>query len=610
VKACGGERMEKTDIFWNHIKNYRWSYLIGFALLSISSILQLLIPVLLGRFTDKLQGGNLIYQETIEFAVLMIAVGLGIAFFRSSSRIYLFRLARMLETKVRGDLFKHWEKLSAQYFNNQRIGDLMSHAISDVGVVREVTMQGYFNIMEALLLIAVSVVAMVTTVNPWLTLLTMLPLPLLSILAYRFNDSIQKQSADMQSAISDLTSRVQEFTAGIRVVKAFVQEKEERKLFTHDNQHAVDMNRKFVRTNSLFSSLSTGIVGFSFLVSVVLGGIMVLNHVITLGQFVAFNTYLSLLMGPIENLGKVVNLMQRGKASEKRLMEIFRTQPQVIDDVIANPDIEHIQGEIEIRNLTFCYPEEDRPMLKNVSLKVAKGSSLAIVGRVGSGKSTLVHLLVRLHNPPKGTVFIDGHDIHEIPLDTLRGQIGIVPQDQFLFSSTIRDNIGFDPHPYTDEQVVEASKVAQVYENIVEFPEQFDTTLGERGISLSGGQRQRVSIARAIIKKPSILIFDDSLSAVDTITEDLILEGLKSVMNKRTTIIIGHRISSVQGADQIVVMDEGEIVERGNHEELLRRNGLYADLYHKQQLDQEAERQDGQDHVQQQVAVLQEGAGA
>ncbi|NHN33599.1 ABC transporter ATP-binding protein [Paenibacillus agricola] len=602
--------MERTSIFWNHIKNYRWSYVIGFALLSISSLLQLLIPVLLGQFTDRLQISSLTYGETIQFAIWMTAVGLGIAIFRSTSRIYLFRLARVLETRVRGDLFKHWEKLSAQYFNNQRIGDLMSHAISDVQVIREVSMQGYFNILEAILLITVSVIAMVTSVNPWLTLVTMLPLPLLSILAYRFNDRIQKQSANMQSAISDLTSRVQEFTAGIRVVKAFVQEKEESKLFTKDNEHAVDMNRKFVRTNSLFSSLSTGIVGFSFLVSVVMGGVMVLNHVITLGQFVAFNTYLSLLMGPIENLGKVVNLMQRGKASEKRIMEIFNTQPQVIDDLVADQTIERIGGEIEVRNLTFAYPEEeDRPMLKNVSLKVPKGTSLAIVGRVGSGKSTLVHLLVRLHNPPEGTVFIDGRDIHEIPLNILRGQIGIVPQDQFLFSSTIRDNIGFDPHPYTDEQVVEASKVAQVYENIVEFPDQFDTTLGERGISLSGGQRQRVSIARAIIKKPSILIFDDSLSAVDTITEDLILEGLKSVMNKRTTIIIGHRISSVQGADQIIVMEAGQIVERGTHEKLLQRNGIYADLYHKQQLDQEAERQDGQDDDSIQATLSQEGAG-
>ncbi|MDO3675385.1 ABC transporter ATP-binding protein [Paenibacillus ehimensis] len=602
--------MENNNIFWSHIKRNRLPYLMGFALLSISSILQLIIPWLLGRFTDSLQAGGLTYDQAVRFGVWMIAAGFGIAFFRSVSRIYLFRLSRQLEMRVRGELFVHWEKLSAQYFNNQRIGDLMSHAISDVGVIREVTMQGYFNVMEAVFLIVVSVAAMTSSVNPWLTLLTMLPLPLLSLLAYRFNKRIMQQSADMQSAISDLTSRVQEFTAGIRVVKAFVQEKAERELFTRDNRRAVEMNRRYVRSNSLFGALSAGIVGFSFLVSVVLGGMMVLKDIITLGEFVAFNTYLSLLMGPIESLGRVVNLLQRGKASELRLLEIFNTQPDVVDDVMAKPEIETIEGEIDIRDLTFAYPEAKRPSLRNVSLKVPKGSSLAIVGRVGSGKSTLVHLLVRLYNPPKGTVFIDGHDIHEIPLRTLRGQIGIVPQDQFLFSSTIRDNIGFDPKPYSDEQVVEAAKIAQVYENIVEFPNQFDTALGERGISLSGGQRQRVSIARAVIKKPSVLIFDDSLSAVDTITEDLILEGLKSVMNRRTTIIIGHRISSVQSADQIVVMDEGRIVERGNHEQLLAVNGIYADMYHKQLLDQEAEREDGQEQDAAASRLMRGGAGA
>ncbi|TBL68612.1 ABC transporter ATP-binding protein [Paenibacillus thalictri] len=587
--------MTRTNIFSSHIKQHRVSYVAGFALLSISSLMQLLIPQLLGSFTDKLQLGTLNYDDAVRFAVWMALVGIGIAFFRSTSRIYLFRLSRMLEMRVRGELFQHWERLSATYFNNQRIGDLMSHAISDVGVIREVTMQGYFNIFEAFILITISIVAMVGTVNFWLTLLTMLPLPFLSFVAYRFNKRILQQSSDMQRAISDMTSRVQEFTAGIRIVKAFVQEKEERELFTKDNGHAVEMNRRFVRSNSLFGALSSGIVGLSFLVSVILGGTMVLKGTISLGEFVAFNTYLSLLMGPIENLGKVVNQVQRGWASEARLMEIFRTQPDVVDDVVAKPEIDRISGDIEIKNLTFSYPEANRPTLRDISLKVPKGSSLAIVGRVGSGKSTLVHLLVRLYNPPKGTLFIDGHDIHEIPLRTLRTQVGIVPQDQFLFSSTIRDNIGFAPYPYSHEQVENAAKIAQVYDNIVEFPNQFDTTLGERGISLSGGQRQRVSIARAIIKKPSILIFDDSLSAVDTITEDLILEGLNSVMNERTTIIIGHRISSVQSADQIVVMDEGRIVEQGSHEQLLRLNGLYADMYHKQQLDQEAEREEDQE---------------
>lgn len=584
--------MGKEHIIFSHIIHYRWQYLVGFTILTVSSLLQLAIPILLGDFTDQLEGSLLTSSDAVRFALLMIAAGLGIAVFRAVSRISIFRLARVLETKIRSNLFKHWERLSAQYFNNKRIGDLMSHAINDVNVIREAAMQGIFNTLEALVLITVVVIAMVTTIDPYLTLFTMLPLPLLSILAYIFSKRIQRESKDVQNAISILTSRVQEFVSGIGIIKSFVREDKERSLFTDDNQHAVDMNKRLVRSNSLFVSLTAAIVGISFLVSVVMGGIMVLRDMISLGGFVAFNTYLSILILPIENLGKVINIMQRGKASERRLLEIFNTQPDIVDDQLAREDIHQLEGSIEIRNLSFSYPESKKMSLKHINLSVPKGSSLAIVGRVGSGKSTLINLLVRMYNPPKGTFFIDGHDILEIPLNILRGKIGIVPQDQFLFSSTIRDNIGFDPRPYTEEEVTGASKVAQVYDSIVEFPLKFDTRLGERGVSLSGGQRQRVSIARAIIKKPSILIFDDSLSAVDTETEDMILEGLKSEMNERTTIIIGHRISSVQAADQIIVLDEGEIVESGTHDSLLKLNGLYADTYHKQLLDEEAEKHD------------------
>ncbi|GAA3409256.1 ABC transporter ATP-binding protein [Paenibacillus hodogayensis] len=578
--------MERKSIIGKHVKDHRYSYLLGFALLSISCLMQLVIPFLLGTFTDRLEMSLLTYREALRYALWMVLAGLAIALFRSVSRIYLFRLSRLLDMRIRDELFKHWETLSTRYFQNRRVGDLMSHAISDVSVIRDVTQGGIFNTLEAFVLITITVVTMVTTVDPLLTLFTLLPLPLLSVLAYRFKRRIQKESGEVQESIGNLTSRVQEFIAGIRIVKSFVQEREQIRLFDDDNRYAVATNRKLVKSNSLFGALSSAIVGFSFLVSVVLGGIMVLHGRISLGEFVAFNSFLSLLMGPIENLGKVVNTMQRGKASENRLLAILNTYPDVADDSNADPAIERIEGDIDIRGLTFRYPEAHEPALRDITLRVPKGTSLAIVGRVGSGKSTLVHLLVRLYNPPKGTVFIDGREISEIPLQVLRGHIGIVPQDQFLFSTTIRDNIGFDPKPYKDEEIEQAAKLAQVYDNIVEFPNQFQTALGERGVSLSGGQRQRVSIARAIIKKPSILIFDDSLSAVDTETEDRILEGLDDVMDNRTTIIIGHRISSVQAADQIVVLDEGAIVERGTHDSLLALGGVYADLHHKQLLDE------------------------
>jgi ATP-binding cassette subfamily B protein len=574
--------LESGSIVKQHIFKHKWQYLLGVILLSISCLFQLLIPVLLERFTDSIEDFTLSTELLITLALSVVAVGFGVAFFRTCSRIYIFRLSRILEKRVRHRLFTHWIKLPSQYYNKQRIGDLMSHAINDVNIIREVAMGGVFLSIEVVILITVAVTAMAFSVNAWLTVLVILPLPGLTYLAYKFRFKIQERSTKVQEAISHLTSTVQEFCSGIRVVKAYSQEKHELAKFKEDNNQNVIANKRLIQTNSLFNAVSIAIVGISYLVSIFFGGILVMNKTISLGEFVAFNTYLSLLIAPVENLGKVINILQRGWAANFRLRKILNTKSEVKDDKGLQPVA--IQGNIHIRNLTFSYPGSDEETLKDISLDVPKGSSLAIVGRVGSGKTTLVNLLLRMYNPPKGTVFLDGHEVFQIPLKTLRKSIGIVPQENFLFSSTIGENIAFDPAPYTNNQVVEVSKLAQVHHNIIEFPNQFETALGERGISLSGGQRQRISIARALIKDASILIFDDSLSAVDAETEEKILQGMKQKTRGCTTIIVSHRISSIKDADQIIVMDQGQIVERGTHESLIKKQGIYQSMYEKQTL--------------------------
>lgn len=573
--------MNSRPLFREHMRKNRKEYVFGAALLSISCLLNLLIPQVLKDFTDQLQEFRLTAQDVLTYALWIALVGLGAAFFRSTGRIYLFRLARLLDKSIRQRLFMRWESLSSEYYDRQRIGDLMAHATNDVNVIREVGMQGVFNTIEAFVLISAAIAAMAATVHAGLTLLVMLPLPALTYLAYRFRTQIQVRSTKVQEAISQLTSRVQEFCAGIRVIKAYAQEKEEVRKFQEDNQANLEMNRRLIRSNSSFNSLSQAIVGVSYLLAVVFGGLLVMRGLISLGDFVAFNTYLTMLIPPVENLGRVINMLQRGKAADIRLRKILETEPAVHDEEDAEP-LPSIKGRIEIRDLTFCYPGQSRPALENIRITVPAGGSLAIVGKVGSGKTTLVNLLLRMYNPPRGTIFIDGQDIRRIPLKQLRQSIGYVPQENFLFSTTISENIAFDPREYRPEQIEEAAKIAQVHDNIIEFPQKFETTLGERGVSLSGGQRQRVSMARALIKKPSILIFDDSLSAVDAETEDKILEGLKKVMKGRTTIITSHRLSAIRQADHIIVLDHGRIVEQGNHESLMEMGGIYASVYEKQ----------------------------
>ncbi|MFB3159777.1 ABC transporter ATP-binding protein [Neobacillus sp. 179-J 1A1 HS] len=573
--------MSKKTIFKEHFVLHKWSYLLGTILLTISLVLQLFVPVLLKKFTDGLQNETIHVSDLWELAQWFVIVGLGAFLFRSSGRIYIFKMSRILERDLRSSLFSHWERLQTEYYQNQRIGNLMAHAVNDVNIMRQIVMQGYFQMVEAAVLISISVFMMASTIHFYLTLLVLLPLPGLTYMAYRFRSKIQTHSLKVQEAIGTLTSRVQEFCSGISVIKTYTQEEEERKKFTNDNQSNVEVNKQLIRANSLFTSLSQGIVGLSYLISIVFGSILVMKSTISLGDFVAFNTYLSLLIAPIENIGKVINLLQQGKAADNRIREVLSTEPTILDEEGTAP-ITAIQGNISLRNLSFKYKRGKESALKNINVTIPKGTSLAIVGKVGSGKSTLVNLLLRLYNPPKNSIFIDDHDIRDVPLKTLRESVAYVPQDNFLFSTSIKENIAFDPNPYQDEQVFHAARQAHVYQDISDLPDKFDTELGERGLSLSGGQRQRVSIARALIKPSPIIIFDDSLSAVDSKTETNILNTLRTQMKSRTSIIISHRISTIQEADQIIVLDKGEIVERGTHQSLLKQDGIYKKMFTQQ----------------------------
>lgn len=573
--------MRKKPIFKEHFVLQKWSYLLGTILLTISLVLQLFVPVLLKKFTDGLQNDSIHVSDLWQLSLWFVIVGLGAFLFRSSGRIYIFKMSRILERDIRSSLFSHWERLQAEYYQNQRIGNLMAHAVNDVNIMRQIVMQGYFQMVEAAVLISISVFMMASTIHLYLTLLVLLPLPGLTYIAYRFRSKIQTHSLKVQEAIGTLTSRVQEFCSGISVIKTYIQEEEEQKKFTSDNQGNVEVNKKLIRANSLFTSISQGIVGLSYLISIVFGSILVMKSTISLGDFVAFNTYLSLLIAPIENIGKVINLLQQGKAADNRIRHVLSTEPAIQDEEGITP-ITSIQGNIIINNLSFKYQRSKEIALKNINVSIPNGSSLAIVGKVGSGKSTLVNLLLRLYNPPKNTIFIDDHDIRDVPLKTLRASVAYVPQDNFLFSTSIRENIAFDPNPYQDEQVLHAARQAHVYEDIMDLPDKFETELGERGLSLSGGQRQRVSIARALIKPSPIIIFDDSLSAVDSKTETNILHTLRTQMKSRTSIIISHRISTIQEADQIIVLDKGEIVERGTHQSLLKQDGIYKKMFTQQ----------------------------
>src|SRR5450755_3611229 len=568
------------------VRKYLWRYRRGMALgglcLAMKDVAQALQPLMIRGAVDSFRGGG---SAFVRFAVYLVGLALLKGFFQYWMRVILIGISRDIEFDLRNDLFAHLIRLSPEYYARTRTGDIMARATNDLNAVRMMLGPGVMYWFETSLTFILAI-AIMTRVDWRLAMFAVMPAPAVSLAVILFGRVIHDRFEKIQAMFSDISSRVQENLAGVRMVRAFVQEQAELRRFEELNRAYIGENIRLVRISGVFQPLLEALIGLTFLAVLWYGGGQVLTGRISLGSFVMFNTYMGILVWPMIALGWVVNLMQRGGASLERINQIFEEKATIAAP--ANPvALERVRGEIEFRNATVSYPSGRA--LDNVSLKIAAGATVAVVGHTGSGKSTLVSLVPRLMDPTEGSVLLDGIDLRDLSPAELRRHIGFVPQETFLFSATIAGNIAFGMESATHEEIRRAAELAGLAGDIESFPNGYETMVGERGITLSGGQKQRTAIARAILRNPRILILDDALSSVDTLTEERILEGLAGVMRGRTVILISHRVSTVRQADRIVVLERGRIVEQGTHAELIESGGYYADLSQKQMLEEELE---------------------
>jgi len=569
--------MRARDILIEFIKVRKWHYIIGIILLVITTVIASFVPTILGIVTDGLRDADMPSRDIQLYVILMVLITVTVFGLKYLWRYFLIGNCRYVECYLRERLFKHLQTLPANFYDNHKTGDLIAYAINDIQAVRMIFGFGSIAILEGALINGASIFFMVTTIDPLFTLTALLPSTLLILVLIKLRSVIRTRFGIVQKTFALVSEKVEENIMGIRVVKTFAQEEAEVKDFLGYSQKRVDTQMSLTKVSAVLGPATQVCFGISFLVFIVYGSELVVRGTISLGDYVAFNSYMMLIMGPIANIVRIIEVWQRGLASMRRLDEIFSVKSDIIDK--DNDLAPVINGTIEIRDLTFKYPGSSRKALKDINLSIPQGKVLGILGQSGSGKTTLVNILLRLYPIDDGHIFIDGEDINNIPLRILREKIGCVPQDHFLFSTTIRDNIGFFSSAHSNDEIEQAARLSAVYDNIISFPDGFDTVIGERGVTLSGGQKQRISIARAIVKRPSILILDDSLSAVDTKTEEEILNNMATVLDGLTGIIISHRISAIRHADLIIYMDKGRIVERGSHDELMAFKGRYYNLY-------------------------------
>lgn len=576
--------MEQFQFIWRYIQRHKWQYIGGMITLLVVDFANLYIPKTTGVITDGLAAHEMDMNGVLKNLGIIVAIGATLALGRFLWRYFIFGASRGIEHEIRDNLFAHLETLDVEYYNEHKTGDLMTRFTSDLNAVRMAIGPAVIAAFDATVMTVMVIGQMIVYVDIRLTLAAVVPMLFIAAGELYYGKIMQKRYRERQEAVSDLTDFVQESFSGVRVVKAFVRERAQIQEFAKVNNKAKEKNLNIARMESIVMPLLDVVIGISSLLTLIYGGYLALNGEITVGRFVAFNQYIMMLVWPMIACGEAINMFSQGGASMRRIQEVLEEKPEIANQEGAQ-EIGEIKGAIRFHHLTFIHRGHSEPTLKDIHLNVPAGTTLAIIGRTGNGKSTLVNLLLHLYNTKPNMIFIDGKDINTIPLKTLRENIAYVPQDNFLFSDTLKSNIAFGTDSAEMEEIVKATKTACIHDNIIAFPDGYETIVGERGVTLSGGQKQRSSIARAIKKNAPILILDDALSAVDTDTEEQILANLKENRKGKTTILIAHRISTIQNADMIVVLEEGEARECGTHKELIELGGIYKDMFEKQQLE-------------------------